>query len=239
MEEKTSKTTKLIRIFKLVANDSAAVFPYLFTFYLICIFVSIFSTVWRGFFYWPAFNAGVVLFALLSLGSGKINTLWRESAGRGGLTFKKFLANILVAIFIPIWKKVIFWKGKMGMFDYIKLAAMLLLLTFSLFRGIYVLDFFVLLFALVSVLFGLDSRISAGCALALLVLTPLLLVFNNNVFAESAAVYAYYFLVIAVITQIGEYFRTESDRTSDHTQNMVLVINTRKTAELPSPTCPP
>lgn len=213
MEEKTSKITKLVRIFKLVANDSAAVFPYLFVFYLICLFVSIFSAVWRGFFYWPAFNAGVVLFALLSLGSGKVNVLWRESAGRGGLTFKKFLANILVAIFIPIWKKIIFWKGKMGTFDYIKLAAIFIILALSLFLNIGVLDFFVLLFGLVSVFFALDSRISAACALALLVLTPLLLVFNNNVFAETVAVYAYYFLVIAVITQIGEHFRTDSDRT--------------------------
>jgi hypothetical protein len=227
MEEKTSKTVKLVRIFKLVANDSAAVFPYLFVFYLICIFVSIFSAVWRGFFYWPAFHAGVVLFALLSLGSDKMNVLWREIAeiskrgrekgdavaGRGSLTLRKLLESTVAIVFIPLWKRAVFWKGKMGMFDYIKLAAMLLLLTFSLFRGIYVLDFFVLLFALISVLFGLDSRISAGCALALLVLTPLLLVFNNNVFAEAAAVYAYYFLVIAVITQIGEYFRTDSDRT--------------------------
>ena len=221
MEEKNSKTVKLVRIFKLVANDSAAVFPYLFAFYLICIFVSIFSTVWRSFFYWPAFHAGVVLFALLSLGSGKINVLQRKIAEvskrgsvieksrtiiiNGTLFFGKSLAIMLYATVVPVWKKVLLWKRSLGISGYLKLAAMLLLLTFSRFRGIYVLDFFVLLFALVSVLFGLDSRISAGCALALLVLTPLLLVFNKNAFAETAAVYAYYFLVIAVITQIREY----------------------------------
>jgi hypothetical protein len=97
----------------------------------------------------------------------------------------------------------------MGLSDYIKLLVVLIILVFSLFRNIGVLEFFILFFGLISVLFELDSRISAGCALALLVLTPFLLVFNQNIFAETAAVYAYYFLVIAVITQIREYFHSE------------------------------
>ena len=227
MQEKTGKTTKLIRIFKLVADDSATFFPYLFAFYLICLFVSIFSAVWRSFFYWPAFNAGVVLFALLSLGSGNASALWREIteiskrgrekggavAGRGNRTLRKIFTTILVVVFIPAWKKVLFRKKNFGIVDYLKLAAMLILLAFSIFQGIYIYDFFVLLFALVSVFYGLDMRISAALALALLVIAPLLLAFNQNVFAEQAAVYAYYFLVIAVMTQIGEYFRTDSDRT--------------------------
>jgi hypothetical protein len=50
-------------------------------------------------------------------------------------------------------------------------------------------------------------RISAGCALVLLVLCPFLLVFNQNGFAETAAVYAYYFLVIAVLTAVGDHLR--------------------------------
>ena len=87
------------------------------------------------------------------------------------------------------------------------IAAMALILGFSLFQGVYVVDFFVLLFGLISVLFGLDMRISAGCALALLVLCPFLLAFNQNGFAETAAVYAYYFLVIAVFTAVGDQTR--------------------------------
>jgi hypothetical protein len=224
MQEKPGEKAKFIRIFKLVADDSATFFPYLFAFYLICLFVSIFSTVWRGFFYWPAFNAGVILFALLSLGSDKASALWKKIAeiskrgrekggvvaGRGSRTFKIFFADTFVVAFITIWEKIIFWKRNLGIVDYLKLAAILLLLAFSIFQGIYIYDFFVLLFALVSIFYGLDMRISAACALALLVLTPLLLVFNQNVFAEQAAVYAYYFLVIAVITQIGEYFRAHT-----------------------------
>jgi MFS family permease len=219
MEQNPDKPAKLIRIFELVANDSAAVFPYLFAFYLISLFVSIFSAVWRGFFYWPAFNAGVILFALLSLGSDKASALWKEIteiskrgrekggavAGRGSLTLRKLLESILVIVFIPLWKKVVFWKKNLGISGYLKLAAMLILLAFSLFRGIYIYDFFILLFGLVSVLFTLDSRISAAFALALLIACPFLLIFNENIFAEQAAVYAYYFLVIAVMTQIGEY----------------------------------
>jgi hypothetical protein len=226
MPEKNSKTAKLVRIFKLVADDSATFFPYLFGFYLISLFVSIFSAVWRGFFYWPALHAGVGLFALLSLGSDKVYIFWKEITGvskrgggkygsagdRGSLFFRKILSTVLVVVVIPLWKKVVFWKKTMGISDYLKLLVILIILVFSLFRNIGVLEFFILFFGLVSVLFELDSRISAGCDLGLLILTPFLLVFNENTFAETAAVYAYYFLVIAVITQIREYFHSNPKR---------------------------
>jgi hypothetical protein len=84
---------------------------------------------------------------------------------------------------------------------------MAFVLVFSLFWGVYVVDFFVLFFGLVSILFGLDMRISAGCALTLLVLCPFLLAFSASGFAETAAVYAYYFLVIAVLTAVGDQAR--------------------------------
>ena len=250
MKEEDYKTIKTVNVFKLVANDVAAIFPYFLVFYLISLMVSIFFSTWRGYFYWPAFHASVIALALISLGSGQVRTFWngvmdasqqRRSAGfgavgrgamivrrgavllkkngfevasrgvmkigRGILFLGKFLAVIFCAMAVPAWKKILFWKMNLGKAGYYKLAAILVVLAFSLFQGMYVLDFFVLLFGLVSVLFGLDMRISGGCALVLLAACPILLAFNQNVLAEAVAVYAYYFLVIAVFTGIGDHMR--------------------------------
>ena len=206
------KDSKTVRVLKLVADDVAAFFPYFFGFWLISFCVSIFFPTWRGYFNWPAFDLSVLFLALISLWSDTVQNFWKGVRGiskKGGEKgFEVFArAVILGAALIPIWKKILSWQKGLGRSDYYKIAAMVLVLGFSLFQGIYVVDFFVLLFGLISVLFGLDMRISAGCALALLVLCPFLLAFNQNGFAETAAVYAYYFLVIAVCTAIGDHLR--------------------------------
>jgi hypothetical protein len=228
MKEENHKIAVTVHIFKLVANDVASIFPYFLAFYLVSLFVSLFFTAWRGYFSWPAFTASVVALALITLGSDKAKTFWNgvteiskrggntgfeivgcgaTIVGRGNFLLKKFLAIAFCAVVIPAREKIFFWKKNLGKFGYLKLAAILVILTFSLFRDIYVLDFFVLLFGLVSVFFGLDMRISAGCALVLLAACPILLIFNGNILAEVVAVYAYYFLVIAVFTGITDYMR--------------------------------
>jgi hypothetical protein len=228
MKEENHKIAATVHIFKLVANDVASIFPYFLAFYLVSLFVSLFFTAWRGYFSWPAFTASVVALALISLWSDKAKTFWNNVTdisrrggsrgfevigrgatvvGKGTFLLKRFLAIIFYAVVVPAKEKILFWKRNLGKSDYYKLAAMLIILAFSLFRGIYVLDFFVLIFGLISVLFGIDMRISAGCALVLLAACPILLAFNGNVFAETTAVYAYYFLVIAVFTGITDYMR--------------------------------
>ena len=233
-----------------MGDDAAAVFPYLLVFYLVSIFVSIFSSVWRGFFYWPGFNAGVVLFALLSLGSRQvepfwvglmgsenIKEIWNEArdisrgkryeagtiTGKGTLFFQKILGIALYVAAIPkilaivfyaavtsAWKKVLVWKRNLGISGYFKLAAILLILAIFPFQSNDIYSFFILLFGLISVLFGLDMRISAGFAIVFLVATPIFLAFNRGFLAETMAIYAFYFLVIAVFTGIGDFVREKS-----------------------------
>ena len=130
-----------------------------------------------------------------------------EVVGRGATIVGRILSIIIYAVAIPAWERILFWRKNLRKTDYFKLAVIFIVLIFSLFQGIYVLDFFVLLFGLVSVLFGLDMRISAGCALVLLAACPILLAFHGNVFAGGAAIYAYYFLVTAVFTGIGDQIR--------------------------------
>jgi hypothetical protein len=56
-------------------------------------------------------------------------------------------------------------------------------------------------------LYKWDSRIVAAGALISLAICPMLLLLNQNVWAELMAVYAYFFLVITVALQIVEYKR--------------------------------
>jgi len=53
-----------------------------------------------------------------------------------------------------------------------------------------------------SIIWQLDSRISAAPALFFLAGCPILLYFKNDALAETFAVYAYYFLVITVVGEV-------------------------------------
>lgn len=54
----------------------------------------------------------------------------------------------------------------------------------------------------ISLIWNLSSRIAASLALFFLVCTPILLAMKNDTLAEMMAIYAYYFLVIAVVSEI-------------------------------------
>ncbi|MCP5498156.1 MAG: hypothetical protein H7A23_26665, partial [Leptospiraceae bacterium] len=105
-----------------------------------------------------------------------------------------------------------------------RLSIIFVLLMYSLISGIHLGDFFVLFYALFLILFSArrflpfytilkrlafvlsipDGRIPAVFALLFLVFTPVFLIFRQEKIAEQSAIYAYYFLVITVITQIIE-----------------------------------
>ena len=78
-------------------------------------------------------------------------------------------------------------------------------MIFAMLKGVGAIDFFVLLYAMASFIFILDSRWSAAVALLLLASCPALLILKKDPWAETDAVYAYYFLVITVLTQIREF----------------------------------
>jgi hypothetical protein len=60
----------------------------------------------------------------------------------------------------------------------------------------------ILIYFGISLLWNLTSRISASFAMLFLISTPILLILKNNVLAETVAIYAYYFLIIAVVGEI-------------------------------------
>lgn len=177
---------KIKKTFRLVLDDIARFFPYFFGFYIFSLLVSLFSRSWKSFFNWEAFAVCVVALGVASLFSNKGWTL-------SDLIFLKQEGK---AFILRLWKQ-------LGISGQIKIAIILAILIFALTKNIGVIDFIVLAYALASVLFILESRISAGLAIVLLVACPLFLMFKKDAVAETLAVYAYYFLVITVITQIA------------------------------------
>ena len=159
---------------------------YFLGFYLLSLIIAFFSKTWSGFFYWPAFHGSIIFFTLFFV-------LTLEPNFR--VQFRRYFIFVyfkLSGLSRRTWLKILF------------IAAVLI---FSLFKEIYVLDWLVLFYALVSLIFILDSRWAAGAALVFLASCPLLLIFKNDILAEGAAIYAYYFLVITVLTQIRELRR--------------------------------
>lgn len=70
---------------------------------------------------------------------------------------------------------------------------------------------FILIYFGVSILWNLSSRIPAVFALLFLASCPVLLILKKDALAETFAVYAYYFLVIAVVNEILALRKKDSE----------------------------
>ena len=109
-----------------------------------------------------------------------------------GFLFKTISCSIKEKIIAASWRT---WA---------KVMVIAILLIVASLKGVGAFNFLILFYALISVLFILDSRWSAAAAVLLLASCPVLLILKREGWAESAAIYAYYFLVITVVTQVRE-----------------------------------
>lgn len=195
-------------------------YPYLLAFYFLSLFISIFSETWSNFFNWPAFHVVMIFFSLLfaltfkfrfkfrrvfkfkhifKVGSFKIIGLVKNSS--------REVSRQVHQYFTLIYSKLV----KINRKAWLKIFIIITILIFALFKEIGVLDFLVLLYALISFLFIVNSRYSAAAALIFLAACPFLLIFKKDVLAENSAIYAYYFLVITVLTQIREFKKDKNN----------------------------
>lgn len=202
---------KIKAIFNLVLEQIAEVFPYILGFYVVCLFSSYLFVHWKLFFNWPVFHISVVILGVLALLSKKGRRFFLI---RQRLTWEKFInfvtkfklskikpRSLVISIFARM--------KKLSEIGYIKIGFVMIILVYSLYKGLGPIDFLVFGYALVSILFILESRIAAVIALLFLVSCPILLILKKAPLAETMAVYAYYFLIIAVAIQIREYWREE------------------------------
>jgi len=203
-------------------------YPFFLGFYLLSSAVAFFSPAWSQFFYWPAFHAAAVIFTVLFLLTLKFdfreNFLMRR-APKGFKLFKAALSlaggqmarTSAVSRYFSVACGRSAWRLLLAAGNYfvkrirlvtrqswIKIVVIAIVLVCALFKGLGVVDFLVLFYALTSFIFVWNSRWAGGAALVLLASCPVLLILKKEVWAENVAVYAYYFLVIVVITQIRE-----------------------------------
>ncbi len=274
---------RIKQIIKLVLNDIANAYSYIFVFYVINLILSFFFESWKLFFYWPAFHIIVIIFGILSFYSEKgkeiklkvyqtINSSSYKASkvenykvnkiesgkrkmkikdahivyelkklsvkiisdlAKRKMTFNSFkiynkiflgiiykatkTVKAIAILFFLIAKQVleiliyfaILKIKKLKKIEYLKIGIIIIVLGYAINNKIDIINFSILAYALISILFILDSRIAAAIALLLLISVPFLLINKNEVLAEQMAIYVYYFLVITVLTQIREYRKEE------------------------------
>jgi|GEM_PF-844523 len=105
--------------------------------------------------------------------------------------------------------------SKLSKRDWLKIIFIALLLLFSLYKEIAFTDFLFLAFGSVAVLFSVDSRFAAGGAIICLAVCPFLIIFKKESAAEIWAIWAYYFLIISVLTAIRETNKQSVDNNVD------------------------
>ena len=200
-------------------------YPYFLGFYILCLLIAAFSRTWRGFFYWPGFHGWFVFFTVVFLTTfrlkfslPKINIYFRKpdlSSGRRlvnrlndiirsllsfALKFGTAIGQLGLRITFSIFNRLreITWRG------WLKILVVASVLIMAIWQEVNSWELLTIFYAALSILYIFDSRLSAGAALIYLTACPLLLWLDRPSLAESAAVYAFYFLVITVATQMRE-----------------------------------
>lgn len=176
-------------------------YPYLLGFYLLSLVTASFWKDWSRFFNWPAFHGVIILFTLLFALTFKFNVKFKRHLM---ISLTKNSAHQVNKQLRQYFNLIYSQLSNLSRRTWLKIFIIALILILAIFKEIAIFDFLVLVYALISVLFILDSRYAAGMALVFLAACPFLLILKKDLWAESSAIYAYYFLVITVITQIRE-----------------------------------
>lgn len=209
---------KLKTIFELVLEQIADIYLYFLGVYVVCLTLSYFFESWRLSFNWPVFHLSIIFLGILSLLSkrGREFILSQKKPLFELIKFPKSIFTIIKSIAKNLVSPTVSKLKRLTKKNYLKIILIIVILIYTLIKGIEVINFFILAYALVSILFVIESRIAAGIALLFLTSCPILLIFKKEAMAETMAIYAYYFLVITVITQIREYWREERTKKVIH-----------------------
>lgn len=132
------------------------------------------------------------------------------------LKVKNFLTTQIKNIFAEVFAEIKSWEIKKMT---AKKALNIGLFIVALIMGVYfkwtIMEILIFLIFIGIILRPVASRIMAFPALFFLVLTPFALILKQDILAETFAIYAYYFLIMAVIMGIYEV-RQEKDESIEH-----------------------
>ena len=212
-------------------------FPFFIAFYGFSLVLSFFFAAWKVYFYWPALHIAAICFTLIFFWEVNLyqkimkqslearNTAFTKVMkgmpffGRAStqvlgffLTILRIIYPIVLSVFLVLKELLKKEVQRVNNIPWTKVLVIKLLciggvLFFALYQGAPIIDFLILGYGLASVLFRIESRYAAGAALFFLALCPIVLLLKKDAIAESLAVYAYYFLVITVVTQLRELKR--------------------------------
>jgi hypothetical protein len=211
-----NRTRRIIRNF---FNDICVFFPYFFSFYVLSLLLSLIFPSWKLFFNWRAFTISVVVLGIFSLWSARAQSLrdiiFLRSKKREFLLILQSLKKIpsiaalsfkhLFVLSINLWKGL----GRRGQ---IKVGIIAAVLIFAITRSIGMIDFIVLAYALASMLFIFESKMPVVLVMILLTICPLLILFKKDELANISAIYAFYFLLITVVTEIMLYIKDDLNK---------------------------
>jgi hypothetical protein len=196
-------------------------YPYFLGFYFLSLVIALFSKTWRLFFYWSAMHGSIIFFTLLffaaidfkkfrqqatldsKLEKQKLNLFFKFKILFSALadSFNNLIIKQGTAFFLFLKNKI----GKVTLITWIKVAFIAAVLILALCLDIGVLEFIILGYGLISVIFILESRWPAIAAVIFLGLCPIFLILKKDGLAEVTSIYAYYFLIIVVLTQIRDW----------------------------------
>lgn len=203
---------KIKKVFDLLTEQIADIFPYFFGFYIIALLMSLFFERWKQFFNWPAFHISVIILGGLSFYAKKDKLKIKQklfSSKKAIVPKAIFILKLAKPLIKYIFQRIKYKIKGVRKITIIKICLIIIVLILSLYKNIEPIDLLILGYGLISFLFILESRISVGFALIFLVSCPILLILKKQGIAEQMAVYAYYFLVIGVLTQIREFLKEQ------------------------------
>lgn len=129
------------------------------------------------------------------------------------LKIKSFLIMQIKNIFAQMLAEIKSWElKKMTKMKALNISLFLVALGMGIYFQWGIINTLIFMIFIGIILRPVSSRIMAFPALFFLVLTPLALILKQDLLAENFAIYAYYFLIMAVIMGIREVRRDESKK---------------------------
>ncbi len=201
---------KARNILNFFLNDIAEIFPFLFIFYATVFILSLAFESWQWYFNWPIFHVNILILGLLSflsesgrekvfslIHSGKIKLIKLKKA-----TFKA-TAKSLLSFIVKIFAAALGIRQR-GIKSYLKFVLLAIVLSFAISRGANVIELLILFYAFRAIFVGINSRLSGLLAAAFLAGSIGLTIIKKNVWAEQPMIFAFYFFIIFIISQIVE-----------------------------------
>jgi MFS family permease len=180
-------------------NIVAGFFPYFLAGYFAIFILSVFFIPLKNFFFWPLVYIAIVFLALLSYISPRGKKFMRKLSLSAFYSQKN--KEKIIELQFKAFKKQYLHVVSFLLANRVKIAVISLILIMVVIKGMAILEFVIMVYSVIVLFFSVKYPISFIIFVILLFFCRFLLLFKINAGAELMAVYACYFLIIAVIEE--------------------------------------